>query len=124
MALIAAFAVYYRFLMSGELGEKDVYATLQAAELEGRATRVMREPVILDKVHGSGYVLLGLPTGNERYPSVWIVLNRTSRDGSVFQMPQNLRGSVSCDFVVGLSTRANVENGVLRYLESICIKSR
>jgi len=72
--VIVAAVAYYRFLMSGELGEKDVYAALQTAEIEGRSAKAPGQPRFLENAYGSGYALLGMPSGSERFPYVWVVL--------------------------------------------------
>ncbi|MGC0017376.1 hypothetical protein ACPPTR_18025 [Ralstonia pseudosolanacearum] len=122
LAVVAASSAYYRFLNQGELGEKDIYATLQEVELENRSSKMQGSPIFIENAKGSGYALLGMPSKNERYPYAWIVLNRISRDGSVFKMPPEVRGEVSCEFLENLTKKTKISGDVLRNLRSICSK--
>ncbi|QUP56902.1 hypothetical protein GO998_25105 (plasmid) [Ralstonia syzygii] len=121
--VVVGVIAYYRFLMSGELGEKDLYAALQAAEIDGRSVKTPGQPIFIENAYGSGYALLGLPSGNERFPYVWVALNHASSNGDVLKIPSGPSGVVSCNYVASLATRTKVDAGVLRYLKSICMNS-
>jgi hypothetical protein len=117
--------IYYLYYLTtvGELGDKDAYAMLQSIEIENRDAKPIESPIVIKNAYESSYTLLRIPSGNEKYSYVWIILNRVTHDGSVFKMPSTPTGVVSCRFVEELAIKIQINDPVLRYLRSICKNS-
>ena len=115
--LATAFACYFFSLLShGELASKDDYAYLQNIEFQYRHSKPFDQPLLLHSARPDRDVL-GLPTGDEKFPRSWLLLNETI-DGKVLMVPEKMNVHVSCRFVGNL---AIPDDRVRRFLREICL---
>jgi hypothetical protein len=119
----AAFAFYaYQLFWNSELAEKPVWAMLQSLEYRHRGDANASESVLLNNVSGSGYMIVGLPTGDAQFPRVWIILNEAAPFSSVYIMPGDHPFSLSCSFVEDLGRKTKVVRQVWFMLMRHCTR--
>jgi len=116
---LAAVAVYYfaMVLPKGELEAKKPYATLQGIESSRRADADTSSPVLLENV--SGYAVLGIPTGDAEHPRAWLILNASSKSGSVWILPRDVPLNLQCSYLSELQGR-DVDPKVRAFLRKNC----
>jgi hypothetical protein len=119
----AALAFYvYQLFWNSELAEKPVWAMLQSLEYRHRGDANANVPVLLDNVSGSGYMVVGLPTGDAQFPRAWIVLNEAAPLSSVYILPGDHPFSVSCSFVEDLRRKTEIVYPVWLMLKRHCTR--
>lgn len=102
-----------KILRSADIAEKQVYATLQAVELEHRGV----ESDVALFIRKDGLSLAGFPA--PLVGRVWIVLNRTRGEARIFSMPEDGEKQVSCSLIVELP--AETDQQVYDLLRARCI---
>ena len=129
LAAAAGVAVVY-YIVSifsrGELAEKSIWAVVQGVEDEHRDAAPSDTPLLIENAKDSGLSLLGLPAGGAscapKCPFVWVVLNRDGSDGAAMQMPRDVKGRVSCEYVDELRSRMTIAKSANEWLRSVCTK--
>ncbi|MGO9513825.1 MAG: hypothetical protein ACLP2F_09325 [Steroidobacteraceae bacterium] len=123
VAAVLAAGIIYRLhgtVPTGDLRRADAWTVLQGVEASERAAQDPHEPVFMENAGGSKYTLLGLPTGDAKFPLAWIILNESSADGFLKMVPKVRKVQVSCAYVEGLMAKTAVTPGAARYLKSAC----
>ncbi len=121
MATLGIAAYVILVVSKGELGEARGWAVLQSVEVKHRSDAETETPILLSGPIGSSFVVLGLPTEGAKLTRVWIILNETTPNSSVYILPQNQRFHVSCPYVEGLSATVKIEPFVLSLLRGQCV---
>lgn len=111
-----AYWYWHSVLSAGELGSKDAYSYLQGVEFKYRGSSVDATPMLLRGEDPSRDVL-GLPTGDDRFPRAWLLLNRVKEDGSVLLIPEGLPIHVSCAYVESVTP---IDDRVRQFLLRTC----
>lgn len=113
--------VLYAAVMVEELGHKEAWAVLQAAELQHRRDATANT-LVVENARGTQYTLLGIPTGDSRAPRVWLILNDDSND-AVKILPRTMSFHLPCDYVSDLQRKVRIEAAVRSFLEQRCENS-
>ena len=126
---LAAILVLASSGQEGELGSKQAWAALQAAEFRDRGSS--RAGPIVAKL--GDYSILGVPgigkpVGGETSPPAskrsWLILNEHAQDGSLRLINAYPRYAIDCGYVEALKTEvADADDYVLDYLRTICTPS-
>jgi len=112
----------FRILPRGELGQGEKWRVLQFVELSHRKDSQATEPIVVSRSADLTYSSLGLPTKNERYPFVWILLDdEEESDEPVKMIPKNVPFQVDCSFVEDLRKKVQVAMPVQKYLQPNCM---
>lgn len=121
---VAAVFTYrlYKDAMGGELGQKEDYAILQSVESEHRNDTDKVSLIIFKNVAGTGRDVVGFPVKSAQSPPVWVTLNKTAVDGTVFAMPGQLKNQISCRDIDTTSTEYNASSKIFDDLYSKCLK--
>jgi hypothetical protein len=119
---IAAFYCFY-VLPCGELGQGEKWRVRQYNESVHREIRGTYRPIIVPRSRELTYSSLRMPTKDEKYPLVWILLDDTNDDfyGPVKVLPINIAYTVECTFVEKLPKTINVTAAVLGFLRKKCV---
>jgi hypothetical protein len=124
LVIAAGIGVYLAWrlvLQTGELGEKPAWAALQGVEVRYRQrTNADAMPIVLERVDGSNFSVLGLPTSDPTYPRAWLILGPRTPGPAIKLLPEDADFIVSCGFVDELPTRTSVEPAVLEFLREEC----
>ena len=121
--IVFLFGYYYFFIVmpNGELGQKERWAILQSTELQHRGDPDVKTPLFLERVFGSEYNVLGIPTNDNRFPRAWIIVNKKFGEGKVNVLQEkNQALFITCSYVSALDSQTRIEPTVLAFLSSIC----
>ncbi len=123
LVAVSAAVIYYLVFVRpwAEIGQAQAWTVLQGVELRHRADPDATSPLLLPNPLHSRYTVLGLPTGNARFPRAWIILDQWTPNSSMKMIPATARIRVTCGFVEQLFRSADVEPTVKRYLRARCI---
>jgi hypothetical protein len=119
---LAAIVYYARVLRSmHQIGTAQAWTVLQMVEAEHRADSDRDSVMLLPNADHSRYTLLGLPTGNQRLPRAWVILNQWAPGSPMKMIPANAHVRVECGYVEQILRTADVEPAVKRFLRSRCV---
>lgn len=122
-AIVIAFGglVYFTLISPrGELAEAPEWALLQGIELTHRTDADTNSPTLLFNARGSGYVVLGLPSDNARFPKAWLILNDTAPLSGIYILLPHDGIRVSCSYVSELPSKVSIKPEVLAFLKKQC----
>ena len=120
VSILAVIAYVVLVVPTGELGEKRGWAVLQGVEVRYRSDPGIGSPVVLYNPMGSRYVVLGIPTHDNRFPMVWFIINEMTPTSSVYVLPQDQKYYVSCSYILELSSKIEMVPQVLEQLKANC----
>lgn len=123
VCLLVSGAYYIAFVLpKGELGQGESWRILQSIDLAYRENRRGKTPVIIPRSSSFAYSVLGMPTGDEDAPFVWLILDGKENSSEPVQMmPKNMKFHISCGFVEELTEKIYVSKSALVYLRTNCI---
>ena len=121
MAVVASlsYAIWAMF-RSDEVVEKSVWAVLQGVEAQHRNLADRTTPMTLENANGSGFTVVGLPTGDARFPRAWLIVNKTTPGARVKILPPDIAVQVSCSYVDEIHERMQVEQAASEFLSLNC----
>jgi hypothetical protein len=121
--IVLSAVVYYLVFVwpNSRIGQAQAWTVLQNVELRHRADPDATSPLLLPNPMHSRYTLLGLPTGNARFPRAWIILNQWTPNSPLKMIPATAHIHVTCGYVEQLFRNADVELTVKRFLRTRCV---
>lgn len=124
MLLTVAIFVYqlYTKSMSGELGNKKDYSILQGAESEYRNYSDRTSLIVINNINQTGRDVAGFPVDANQSARIWVVLNKTGEDGTIFAVPDHLKNKILCRDVDIVSSKKQGGSKILESLYLICLK--
>ncbi len=122
----AAAAYYVSYYMRSvrpmhRLGTAQAWTVLQTVEAEHRADADHDGVLLVPNADHSRYTLVGLPTGNARFPHAWIILNQWSPGTRMKMIPANAHIHLMCGYAEQLFKTEDVEPQVKSFLRGHCI---
>jgi hypothetical protein len=122
VVFIAIIIYYYFFkiIPNGELGQKEIWSVLQGVEQQHRSDLDSKTPIFVERAIDSEYNLLGIPTDNQKFPRVWLVLNKIDDTNKVYIIPKNLTLILECSYIDAVQSKTKIEPSVLSFLMSVC----
>jgi hypothetical protein len=102
-----------------EILDAPLYAEMQAIEISHRSDPGV-EPIFLRRAVRGRYDIVGLPSGNPKFPLTWILLNSGGGTKSIYIMPPAAGLQVHCQYIVTLNLRTKVDSAVESLLRSKC----
>ncbi|WP_152906930.1 hypothetical protein [Stenotrophomonas maltophilia] len=116
-AILAGVAIwFFRGLSRGELADKPVYASLQAAELQFRGKP--GPGLIYDET--GGHLLAGFSVGPKK--RVWVALDSRKHNGDLLTVPEHGEANIPCGLVDQLASSNIGDSDVKTALAVSCIK--
>ena len=123
VAVVLCVGCYYFFVVrEGELGQKEAWGVLQAVEADHRGDADRAAPILIQSAGGSDYTVVGLPSTDQTYPRVWIIVNQSGPGPAVKALPAKTHFSVKCSYLTELEQKVRLNPPVLNYLEAQCMK--
>jgi hypothetical protein len=123
LAVAAAALLYRRQEVAPHPGRGTPWTVLQDLESAHRTDADLDSPLLIDRAEGSGYLALGLPTGDPNLPRTWLLLNEHLVDhseGPPKSVPASLRFHVTCAYVETLLSTHAVDPPVVGLLHRRC----
>ena len=109
---------WYVFQVNADLGNKAVYAALQAIEWDHR-DRHFDTPMFIQDGGDAG-VVLGLETYDKRTPYAWVSTTKIGLNGEVLAVPTTDRIATSCLKISKALSARSVKPAVTRFLNERC----
>ncbi|MBF7992906.1 hypothetical protein [Rahnella laticis] len=115
----------YNMFTHGELGNKEIYGSMQGIELSYREQGNNHQPIYLRGALLSGrYDLLGMSSNDKKFPYFWIITNTHVDDDitvpeKVYEMGQG-EFSISCNYLDNLNRKERIDTTVYYYLKNQC----
>jgi len=116
--LLVAGLTWWAVQVHAELSEKAVYAALQGVEIDSRDHQ-LKTPAIIQNAGDAGEVL-GLSTGDPKFPYTWISLSELGSKGEVLEVSPTDKIVNSCLMVVKSLHGHNVNPAVRQSLVGRC----
>jgi len=115
---------YFTVVRPGELGQKEAWSVLQRAETDHREDPDMNSPLVLKNAFDSGYTVLGLPSNDQRYHRVWLIINSAGPGPAVKMLPSGVHFEIQCSYVKNLQLDMQVNKEVAKFLTSKCLSGQ
>jgi len=77
-----------------------IYADLQQIEFEHRSAKLAGALFLLGS--GAAGDVIGMPSGDARFPNAWLAADKTLPDGAVYLVPRNAGFAATCAGVTKL----------------------
>ncbi|MDR2852676.1 MAG: hypothetical protein LBV61_06455 [Burkholderiaceae bacterium] len=120
--IVLGFFIYYclfLFRSDGAIDQKTVYSTIQGFEIYYR-DKVISTPFL---INSDDLSLVALDSGNEKFPYVWIALNRENPDDpdGVYKVGRDHPKKTDCIKLNKIISLKNISNNPKAYLSRFCI---
>ncbi|WDH22902.1 hypothetical protein [Pseudomonas chlororaphis] len=126
LTMILAVAIFvfqlYTRSMDGELGNKKDYSILQGVESEHRNDANRISLIVINNINQTGRDVAGFPVDADQFARVWIVLNKTGAEGTIFAIPDHLKNKILCRDVDVISSKKQGDSKILERLYLTCLK--
>ncbi len=110
------FVAGYFFMNQGELGDKEKYALLQTVEVKNRNEIVPTDLILKRNAEGTKFDILGIPTGDDKYPMTWVLLNGVDYKDGVISLPPAMPMKKRCEQLLALFKAVDVRSEVRLHL--------
>jgi hypothetical protein len=98
-----------------------MYTEMQTIESNYRSKH-LADPILLRHAVNNEFDIVGIPSGDERFPMTWLILDPHGKPTKIYKMPPDGGLTISCGFIDYLKSQVTVDSNVERLLRSNCGK--